>query len=50
MESKRYNLLLPEELHQRFKLVCVQERKDMSEIVRKLITEYVEKAERKAKR
>ena len=50
MEPKRYNLLLPEELHQRFKLVCVQERKDMSEVVRKMIEEYVEKAEKRLKK
>jgi metal-responsive CopG/Arc/MetJ family transcriptional regulator len=47
---QRYNVNLPEELHTRFKVVCALERKDMSEVVRKLIEEYVEKAEKKLKK
>ena len=47
---KRYNVFLTDELHKRFKLVCVQEDKDMSEVVRKLILEYVEKAEKRPKK
>lgn len=47
---KRYNLFLSDELHKRFKLACVHEEKDMAEVVRKLIEEYVEKIEKKLKR
>ncbi len=45
----KYNVNLSDELHRRFKIVCVMESKDMSEVVRKLIEEYVEKAEKKLK-
>jgi len=46
----KYNVNLSDELHRRFKIVCVTESKDMSEVVRKLIEEYVEKAEKKLKK
>jgi len=46
----KFNLNLTDELHKRFKLVCVQENKDMSEVVRKMIEEYVEKVEKKLKK
>ncbi len=46
----KYNVNLSEELHRRFKIVCVTEGKDMSEVVRKLIEDYVEKAEKKLKK
>ena len=46
----KYNVNLSEELHKRFKLVCVQEGKDMSEVVRKLIEDYVEKTEKRLKK
>ena len=46
---KRYNLFLPDDLHKRFKLICVQQEKDMSEVVRKLIEDYVDKGEKKIK-
>jgi len=45
----KYNVNLSDELHRRFKIVCVMEGKDMSEVVRKQIGDYVEKAERKLK-
>ena len=50
MKRQRYNLFLPEDLHMRFKLICVRERKDMSEVVRAMIESYVEKAEKKLKK
>ncbi|MBN2242812.1 MAG: hypothetical protein JW793_08980 [Acidobacteria bacterium] len=50
MKTTRYNLLLPEDLHRRFKIVCVQEGKDMSEVVREMIEGYVVKAEKKQKK
>jgi metal-responsive CopG/Arc/MetJ family transcriptional regulator len=46
----RLNLHVPDELHARFKAVCALERTDMSDVVRKLIMEYVEKAEKKLKK
>jgi len=41
---------MSDELHKRFKLACVQEDKEMSELVRKWIVEYVEKVEKKLKK
>jgi predicted DNA-binding protein len=46
---RNFNMLISEELHKRLKLVCVHEGKEMSEVVRKLIEEYVEKAEKRLK-
>jgi predicted DNA-binding protein len=43
----RLNLYLPEQLRSRFKAVCALEGKDMSEVVREFIEEYVEKAEKR---
>jgi metal-responsive CopG/Arc/MetJ family transcriptional regulator len=43
----KYNLNLTEKLHYRFKVHCAIEGKDMSEVVRKLIEEYLEKAEKR---
>jgi hypothetical protein len=45
----KYNVNLSVDLHKRFKLVCVQGGKDMSEVIRKMIEEYVTKAEKKKK-
>jgi hypothetical protein len=41
---------MPDELHKRFKLACVQEETEMSELIRKWIEQYVQKIEKKAKR
>ncbi len=46
----RYNVNLPDELHKRFKLACVLESKDMSEVVRACIEKYVEQVEKKLKK
>ena len=46
---KRFNILVPEELHRRFKVVCVMEGTDMSEVLRKMMEEYVERAEKRLK-
>ena len=40
---------LADDLHKRFKIACVHEGKEMSEVVRRLIEEYVEKAEKRLK-
>jgi len=50
MDQIKFNVNLSGKLHRRFKLVSVQEGKDMSEIIRKLIEEYLAKAESKQKR
>ena len=47
---KHLQIKLDDDLHKRFKLVSVQEDKDMAEIVRSLIEEYVAKAEKKQKK
>ena len=47
---KRLNLLISDQLHMRLKLLCVLQSIDMSEVVRKLIEEYVEKTEKKVKK
>jgi metal-responsive CopG/Arc/MetJ family transcriptional regulator len=43
----RLNLHVPEELRRKLKVVCALEGKDMSEVIRKLIEDYVEKAEKR---
>jgi metal-responsive CopG/Arc/MetJ family transcriptional regulator len=50
MKIIKFNVNLPEDLHKRFKLACVLEGKDMTEIVRTCIQKYVEKAEKKLKK
>ncbi len=47
---KRFNLFLSGDLHRRLKVICAIQGTDMSEVVRKLIQEYVEKAEKKLKK
>jgi metal-responsive CopG/Arc/MetJ family transcriptional regulator len=44
---KRLQLILPDELHTKFKVVCTLEGTDMTEVVRKFIEQYVEKAEKR---
>jgi metal-responsive CopG/Arc/MetJ family transcriptional regulator len=46
---KTFNVKIPEDLHKRFKLACVHEEREMSEVVRKAIEDFVEKSERKLK-
>jgi hypothetical protein len=47
---KNLNVHLSEELHKRLKIACAYESIDMSEAVRKLIEDYVEKVEKKLKK
>jgi len=47
---RNFNMKMPDELHKRLKVVCVLEDKEMSEVVRKLIEDYVEKAEKRLKK
>ena len=46
---KRFTVNLPDELHAKFKGVCALEGKEMTEIIRKFIEEYVEKAGKRLK-
>jgi len=43
----RFTVDLPQELHKRFKMQCVAKEIDMTEAVRKLISDYVKRAEAK---
>lgn len=47
---RTFNVKISEELHKRFKIACVHEGKEMSEVVRKAIEDFVEKAEKKLKK
>jgi hypothetical protein len=47
---KHVQAALSDELHKRLKIVCAYEGTDISEVVRKLIEEFVEKAEKKLKK
>ena len=44
---KRLNVNIPDDVHKKLKLHCVEQELDMTEIVLKLIEEYLEKAEKK---
>jgi ribbon-helix-helix protein len=45
--NRRLNLYIGDELHKRLRVHCAVEDKDMSEVVRKLIEEYLQKVEKK---
>ncbi len=47
---RNFNVKIPEELHKRFKIACVHDGKEMSEVVRKCIEDYVERVEKKLKK
>jgi predicted DNA-binding protein len=47
---KHVQVALSGELHKRLKIVCAYEGTEISEIMRKLIEDYVEKAEKKIKK
>ena len=46
---KRFTINMPEDVHTRFKVACTLEKTDMTEIVLKLVQEYIRKAEKKPK-
>lgn len=46
---KNLNVHLSDELHKRFKIACAQEGKELSEVVRKWIENYVEWSQKKLK-
>ena len=47
---KRLNINLTDDEHKRFKLVCVEQDADMSDVIRKLIEGYVKSQKAKSKR
>ena len=47
---KRLLVSLPEETHKRLKHYCVDHETQMSEVIRQLVQEFLEKAEKKRKR
>jgi predicted HicB family RNase H-like nuclease len=47
---KRFVMDIPKDLHQRLKAVCALEGKTMKQVAEKLLTEYVEKAEKRLKK
>jgi metal-responsive CopG/Arc/MetJ family transcriptional regulator len=44
---RNFNMKMSEELHRRFKVVCALEGTEMSEVIRKMIEQYLEKAEKR---
>jgi len=44
---KRLSVILPDDIHLRFKLACVEQGTEMSEVIRALIEGYLKKAERR---
>ena len=46
---KRLTIDLPDELHMRLKVQCAMQATDMSEVIRKLIVDYLMKVEGKTK-
>lgn len=46
----KLNINFPEDLHKRFKAVCALEGQRMTDIVVKLVQDYVEKTEKKLKK
>ena len=47
---KRLIVILPAEIHHRFKTLCVEQGTDMSEVIRMLIEGYMKKADKKRRK
>jgi predicted DNA-binding protein len=47
---KYFNMKLSDELHKRFKIACAHESKELSEVVRKAIEDFVKQVEKKLKK
>ena len=45
---KRLTVILPDDIHHKFKLACVEQGTEMSEVIRALIEGYLKKAEGEA--
>jgi predicted DNA binding CopG/RHH family protein len=50
MDEKRLTVDIPEELHRRLKIRCVELGLEIKEMIRQLIEEYLVKAEKRPKR
>ncbi len=46
---KLLNFAIPEELHIRFKIRCIEQRREMTEVLIELITEYLKRTEGRRK-
>ncbi len=42
---KRLNFVVPEELHRRFKIRCIEQRREMTEVLIELMEEYLKRTE-----
>ncbi len=47
---KRLSVILPDDIHHKFKLLCVEQSTEMSEVIRTLIEGYMKKAEKRRKK
>ncbi len=47
---KRLSVILPDDIHYKFKLACVEQGTEMSEVIRTLIEGYMKKAEKRRKK
>jgi len=47
---QRFTIDLPEELHHRLKIHCAEQKINMADVIRKLVADHLEKAERKRKK
>lgn len=50
VDMKRFTVDLPEAIHRRLKLHCVSKGMNMADVIRKLVEEYLAKAEGKQKK
>jgi hypothetical protein len=47
---RHVNLPLPEDAHKRLKFYCVEHDTNMAEVIRRLVEEFLAKAEKKSKK
>jgi hypothetical protein len=47
---KKFTMNIPKDLHKELKLWCVQNEKEMAEVICKLIVEFLEKEKKKLKK
>ena len=47
---KRLSVILSDDIHYKFKLLCVEQSTEMSEVIRTLIEGYIKKAEKRRKK
>jgi metal-responsive CopG/Arc/MetJ family transcriptional regulator len=47
---KRFTINVQDDLHKRFKIACIQEGKEMTEVIMAYIKDFVEKTEKKSKK